>query len=269
MRRPENEGFPNSQLVRHYPSAYGLNSHRPKVDDLTDKYIKFVGSAITPPETVDEVVKLAKKKGYGNKPSKKKPFYILGPDEKSFALISPGKKPIEQGIRVVASHTDSPCLVIRQRPLDFEWDPDEKELQPGVLFTTHIYGGIHNYQWHGKQLSLRLFTIKNRKRIKQVRDAYINGPSAHLSRGEVEEGNDPEILRVFAGHKSRREALKDLGFKYEEDFFRSAGYVVPNSEPMRIKKDFIIAYGHDDRAGTFAAVDAILGARKNYTSAVI
>lgn len=267
--RPETKGFPSSQLVREVPSADRINGLRDQVDSLGNRYMKFIGAAVTPPSTTKEVIKLAQKKGYRDRPSGTNPYFILGPDEKSFALVSPGRKPLSEGVRIISSHTDSPCLILKQRPLEFNWDPDEKELNAGVLLSTTPYGGIEEYQWSGTDVKVHIHTIRNRRRIEKTLDGFIYGYSVHLDRREDDKSVDPELLKVFTGHRSRKSLLNALNFKDEEEFFRSTGYVVPAKSPIRIEKDYIVAYGHDDKAGTFAAVDALLRSRKNYTSVVI
>ena len=73
----------------------------------------------------------------GKKPMQSK-IYAVSMD-KTVALFHLGKEPLEQGIRIVAAHIDSPRLDLKQNPLYEEG---------GMAYLdTHYYGGIKKYQW--------------------------------------------------------------------------------------------------------------------------
>lgn len=59
--------------------------------------------------------------------------------DKTVALFHLGKESLEQGMRIVAAHIDSPRLDLKQNPLYEEG---------GMAYLdTHYYGGIKKYQW--------------------------------------------------------------------------------------------------------------------------
>lgn len=65
---------------------------------------------------------------------------------KCIILAVVGKKSMENGCRIIASHIDSPRLDFKPQPM-FE--------QSGIsYFKTHYYGGIKKYQWTAIPLEL-------------------------------------------------------------------------------------------------------------------
>ncbi len=279
VKRPEETAFSKLELTRKYPATERLSpEQRNSLDDLTQRYIRFLGKAWVPNLVVDEVIELVINKGYTNEAHAKEPFYLLGPDEKSFAVVKPGivknqQDPLENGLRVIVSHVDAPCLVAKQRPLFFEWDPGEKELYPGVCIDTYPYGGIQHYHWEGIPVYFIGSGVVDGKRYEKMLQGMVVGQSAHLDQRHSEttmgEAFTHDNIKVFLGHASRKDALKELGFKSEDDFYTTVWYAVPKIKPTRIGRDFISAYGHDDRAGTFGAVDALLKAKAETNTLVI
>ncbi|MBQ4365364.1 MAG: aminopeptidase, partial [Clostridia bacterium] len=71
---------------------------------------------------------------------------------KSVILCVFGKKSVSEGLRIVASHIDSPRLDLKPTPLY-----EDTEL---AYFKTHYYGGIRKYQWAAIPLSLHGVFIK-------------------------------------------------------------------------------------------------------------
>lgn len=67
--------------------------------------------------------------------------YYLDNRKKSLYAFCVGKKDISEGVRIIASHIDSPRLDLKQHPL-YE--------DGGVGYLkTHYYGGVRKYQWAG------------------------------------------------------------------------------------------------------------------------
>ena len=63
------------------------------------------------------------------------------------ALIVVGRKPISDGLHVVATHIDSVRIDLKQNPIY-----DDGNL---AMLQTHYYGGIKKYQWLSVPLELR------------------------------------------------------------------------------------------------------------------
>lgn len=277
IARPEEQGYPPSQTVRKYPALTNLsNGQRRSLDDLARRYLKFIHRAVTPNRVVDEVIEQAIRKGYTDRPSRTKPFYILGPDDKTFALVRPGRKlpkgedPLKNGLRVISTHVDSPCLITRMRPLFFEWDPDEKELYHGVYLDIYPYGGPNRFQWGAIPVKVLFHGVRSGRRWEKELTGKIIGHSAHLDPDD-EAGEDFKIDRakVFTAHASRKALLNELGFSSEDDFFTVTGYVVPKISEDLLGKDWVESYGCDDRICVFTATDAQHRARRTTNTCVV
>ncbi len=290
--RPEEIGFPDSQLVRKTPSTAGFNqAQRNGLEDLTKRYLKFLGRGVVPHLVVDESIGLAAERGFvnGNHSDLGNKFYLAGPDDRSFALVDLGttkqtklkrtsepseplhSDPLQNGIRFLASHIDSPCLVLKNRPLSFEWDPDEKELLPGVMLATVPYGGINTFQWNSIPVTIYGTGVRKGKRFERTLSGYIMGHSAHLdTEGTAAETLVTDRIKVTTGHTSRKAFLRELGFSSEDDFFTTMWYVIPDTapNPKRLANDYLVGYGHDNRSGTFAAIEALFNAKSSPTVSV-
>lgn len=59
--------------------------------------------------------------------------------KKTVVLYVVGKKPLDQGMRILGAHIDSPRLDLKQHPLY-----EDTEM---AFLDTHYYGGIKKYQW--------------------------------------------------------------------------------------------------------------------------
>ena len=105
----------------------------------------------------DYSIGLLEKNGYsefemGKKYSPGDKFYYNNRG-KALIMVTVGKRPIADGLRLGVSHTDSPRLDFKPNPL-FE-DTDM------AYFKTHYYGGIKKYQWATIPLSLHGVIVLN------------------------------------------------------------------------------------------------------------
>lgn len=116
-----------------------------QLERLANQYKQFLNTGKTERECAREAIRQAKEAGYvdlqdiitGKKPMQSK-IYAASMD-KTVALFHLGKEPLEQGMRIVAAHIDSPRLDLKQNPLYEEG---------GMAYLdTHYYGGIKKYQW--------------------------------------------------------------------------------------------------------------------------
>ena len=71
---------------------------------------------------------------------------------KAVMLVQIGTEDIEKGVNILGAHIDSPRLDLKQNPL--------YETNDFVLFDTHYYGGIKNYQWVALPLALQGVVVK-------------------------------------------------------------------------------------------------------------
>ena len=108
---------------------------------FNEDYKAFLSIAKTERTATKEAIKLAEAAGFKNLEDVKsvKPgdrIYAVNKD-KNFLAVIIGKKSIEEGMRVLGAHIDSPRLDIKQNPLT--------EKGGLAYFETHYYGGIKKY----------------------------------------------------------------------------------------------------------------------------
>ena len=251
--------------------------------DYAEGYKTFLDEGKTEREVCAYVVKAAEEKGY-------KPFKfgmkLKAGDKvyynnrgKNVYLIRIGSANIaEDGVRIVASHIDSPRIDLKQVPL--------YEAENIALAKTHYYGGIRKYQWATIPLALHgAVILKNGEKleVKIGEDDsdpvfYISDLLPHLAAkqntrplGEAIEG---EGLNIWFGNipytaaendkdKTVKEnVLKILNEKYgmvEEDFLSAELSLVPTYKAKDVGFDraLIGAYGHDDRVCSYPAYTAL------------
>ncbi|MDR1405209.1 MAG: aminopeptidase [Candidatus Methanoplasma sp.] len=245
-----------------------------------EEYKKFLCSK-TEREVVDYVLPILKKKGYkefrlGKKYSPGEKFYMNN-RSKALIMVTVGRRPVSDGLRVGVSHTDSPRLDFKPNPL-FE-DTDM------AYFKTHYYGGIKKYQWAAVPLSLRgVISLANGKTVK-VNVGEDEGDPVfcvtdllpHLAMNQMKKPApdiiEGEQLNILAGcwpfgdekvsGKVKLNIMNILFEKYgitEKDFLTAELCAVPAFKPtdLGFDRSMIGAYGQDDSACAFAGFMAEL-----------
>ena len=248
---------------------------------FSEEYKTFLDLCKTEREANDYIIKLAKQQGFSE--------FVFGEDlkvgDKKFltnrgkgvVLFKTGENDIEKnGIRIIASHIDSPRLDLKQVPL-YESD--------GLCFLkTHYYGGIKKYQWTAIPLALHGVIYKkdgqkvNLRIGEEVGDPvfYINDLLPHLGANQMQQKakdfiNAEQLNLVVGGmalkdnnekDKIKENILDILYSKYqivEEDFISAELCAVPalNAKDVGLDRSLIGAYGHDDRVCAFAALKGI------------
>jgi aspartyl aminopeptidase len=199
-----------------------------------------------------------------------------------------GKKPIEDGLRILGAHIDSPRLDLKQNPL--------YESEGFALMDTHYYGGIKKYQWTTIPLSLYGVVVKKNGEVVDVvigedeNDPVVgvNELLIHLSANQLDkkaakavEGEDLDLtvgsipLENSDKDSVKKNILKILEEKYgieEEDFLSAEIEVVPSGKARDygIDRSMVLGYGHDDRVCAYTSLKAILDMDTcDYTSCVI
>ena len=239
-----------------------------------EEYKRFLCNK-TEREVLDHAVPILKKKGYkefqiGKKYSPGNKFYMNNRD-KALIMVTVGKRPVADGLRVGVSHTDSPRLDFKPNPL-FE-DTDM------AYFKTHYYGGIKKYQWAAIPLSLHGVVLLTNGKAVKVNIGEEEGDPAfcvtdllpHLAMnqmkkpaGEIIEGEQLNILvgcwpfkdEKISG-KVKLNIINILFEKYgitEKDFLTAELCAVPAFRPIDVGLDrsMVGAYGQDDSACAFA-----------------
>ncbi|MBO5883388.1 MAG: aminopeptidase [Clostridia bacterium] len=244
----------------------------------SENYKKFLDTAKTEREAVNEAIRMALSAGYreyklGEKISAGDKIFLNNRGKNLF-LISVGSEPINEGIRISASHVDAPRIDLKQCPLY-----DEGGM---AFFKTHYYGGIKKYQWVATPLALHGVIATADGNVIDVAIGeddsdpifYINDLLPHLdkeqSKRTVSEAIKGEQLNVLVGSRPDDEensislaVLKLLNEKYgiiEEDFLSAELCVVPalKARDAGFDRSMIAAYGHDDRVCAYPALTALL-----------
>jgi aspartyl aminopeptidase len=250
-----------------------------RIMSFAEGYKIFLNNGKTEREAALEIINFAKGKGFqtiNDNPSRNKIYSLYR--NKIVAMAILGKKSIEEGIRIIVSHIDSPRLDLKQNPL-------YEDVNLGLL-KTHYYGGIKKYQWVNRPLALHGKIIKTdgseiELRLGEDGDDpvfIVSDLLIHLWRKaqatkKAEEAVEGENLNIIAGsipYSKDKEfdqrfklALLDLLFqKYgitEEDFMSAELEAVPAEKARDLGWDrsMICAYGHDDRACAYPALRAI------------
>lgn len=123
---------------------------------FSQAYIQFLNEAKTEREAVNVIREMAEAAGFQNLEDLK----TLQPGdrvyavnrEKSMCLAVIGEQNLEEGVRMIGAHIDSPRLDLKQIPLY-----EDENL---ALFKTHYYGGIKKYQWTTIPLALHGVVVK-------------------------------------------------------------------------------------------------------------
>lgn len=246
-----------------------------------EPYKQFLDESKMEREVVLNMVKMVKSAGYTefdrNKQYQAGDRVYRNNRGKALLLATIGTNPIANGVRIMASHIDSPRLDLKPVPI-------YEEAQLG-MFKTHYYGGIKKYQWAAIPLALHGVIVKK------------NGDTLHVALGE--QADDPvftvtDLLPHLAGEQMKR-TLKDgikgeelnvligcrpfkddkasekvklnilnmLNEKYgivEADFLSAELSMVPafKARDIGFDRSFIGAYGHDDRVCAYTSLMASL-----------
>ena len=198
---------------------------------------------------------------------------------KNLYLIKIGKEDVvENGMRILAAHIDSPRIDFKQVPLY------EKE---NIAFAkTHYYGGIRKYQWTAIPLALHGAVALKDGSVVEVKIGeaetdpvfYISDLLPHLAAKQnaktLAEGIAGEDLNIWLGNMpytlaedekdktTKENLLHILNEKYgmkEEDFLSAELCVVPafKAKDVGLDRALIGAYGHDDRVCSYPAYTAL------------
>ena len=200
--------------------------------------------------------------------------------DKAIALFIVGERPMEDGMKILGAHIDSPRLDLKQNPLYEDTDL--------ALLETHYYGGIKKYQWVTLPLAIHgVVCKKDGTKVDIVIGEDDNDPVigisdllVHLAQTQQEkkankviEGED---LNVLVGSMPLKDEEKDavkanilkiLNDKYgieEEDFLSAELEIVPagKARDYGIDRSMVMAYGHDDRVCSYTSLMAMLKVEK-------
>ena len=262
--------------------------------DFCEGYKLFLNEAKTEREAVCFAVKKAEKHGYvpfeyGKKYKVGDKIYLVNRD-KSVILAHIGKRSLEDGFSIIASHIDAPRIDLKPNPLC--------EMDQIAYLKTHYYGGIKKYQWLTVPLALHgvvMLSDGTKVNVSIGEDEsdpifYISDLLPHLAKdqmtrvaGELTPG---ENLKAIVGSlpaegEDLKEAVKlrvlsYLNEKYgmvEEDFISSELTLVPaaKARDVGLDRNLIASYAHDDRVCSYPALVSQLSLESDpdYTAVLV
>ena len=270
------------KLMRNKKTGWvGLQEEeKNKIFSYCEQYMQFMNNSKTEREVVKNAKTLAEQKCFQDISTKQ----TLQPGDriywdnrgKSIYLAIIGKEAIENGVKIVGAHADSPRLDLKPNPLY-----EEEGL---AYFKTHYYGGIKKYQWTTIPLAMHGVIVKtNGERIEinigeQEEDPIftITDLLPHLAAEQMErklkEGIKGEDLNLLIGsipyEENVAEAVKlnILAMLYEKygitevDFTSSEIELVPafRAKSAGLDKSMVAAYGQDDKVCAYTALTALL-----------
>lgn len=258
---------------------------------FAEKYRQFVSQCKTERETVAYAREKLEAQGFCDNPSADRFMRVL--QGKALFALRRGVKPLDTGLRLIASHGDCPRLDFKQHPF---------VEQAGVVQAkTHYYGGIKKYQWLARPLALHGVVILESG--ESVRVTVGEAPTdpvfciadllPHLAQKQsgqkVSDAFEGEKLNIILAHepepdgedeaKKTKDPIKarllDYFFnKYhirEEDFITAELEAVPAGEARFVGFDqsMIGGYGQDDRICVFCSLSAFLEPEQSVNNTAI
>ena len=268
------------------------NGNYKEIMDFAEDYKDFISFGKTERLCVKKTLQILKEKGFVDVETKKdlKPgdkVYSVNKN-KNVAIFVIGKKPLNEGLRILGAHIDSPRMDLKQNPL--------YEKEGFALLDTHYYGGIKKYQWVTIPLALHgVVCKKDGSTIEVSIGEEPNDPVLgigdlliHLSADQMQktaakliEGEDLDVTvgsipELNADKVSvKQNILRILKEKYdfeEEDFLSAEIEVVP-AGPARdygLDRSMVAGYGHDDRSCAYTSLRAVVDTTvQEYTTCCI
>ena len=242
---------------------------------FSEGYKAFLAAGTNARLCVKEAVKIAEEAGFkpleGMKSLKAGDCVYVINRGKNLLLAKIGKKPISEGVAIVASHIDSPRLDLKPMPI----------IEDGglVYFKTRYYGGIKKYQWTAIPLGMSGVVMTKNGPVEIVVDGEdfclcISDLLPHLANSQMSKNAkdviEGENLSVIVGtmpsddsEKNVKDALLELlNKKYgvcEEDFISAELEIYPALPPRDVGFDrtLVGSYGHDDRVCAYTSLKAI------------
>ena len=261
-----------------------------ELEALAGRYRKFLDAGKTERECAAEAIRLARAAGYVSLEEVQEAGKKLEPGDKVYAcgmkkmlvLFQIGKQPLENGMRILGAHIDSPRLDLKQNPMY-----EDTEL---AYLDTHYYGGVKNYQWVTIPLAIHGVVAKKDGSVVEISIGekeddpvvFISDLLIHLAAEQMEkkakvviEGENLDILvgsRPISEKdetgKTQKDAVKAnilaiLKEQYgmeEEDFLSAELEIVPaaKARDCGLDRSMIMAYGQDDRVCAYTSLEAQL-----------
>ena len=267
------------QLTFKTTAATPTEAEMQTIQEFNEGYKTFLDNSKTEGLCVETVIKMAQAKGYvefvpGTKYNAGAKVYVKNRGA-AIMLATIGTKPLDEGMRIIASHIDSPRLDLKPNPL---YEEDQI-----AYMKTHYYGGVRKYQWPTIPLALHGVVYKadgEMVRISIGEDEndplfYITDLLPHIAK----EQNEKTLGKAFHGEsmnlivgslpyndsdisdKTKFTVLKLLHEKYgitEADFRTADIKAVPayKARDIGLDRALVASYGHDDRVCAYTSLIA-------------
>lgn len=255
-----------------------------------EDYKKYISDCKTERECAAEAIQIAENAGYRDlkkviaengklKAGDKVYACHMG---KTLALFNIGKEPLENGMKILGAHIDSPRIDVKQNPLYEDSDM--------ALLDTHYYGGIKKYQWVTLPLALHgviakkdgtvvnvsigekeddpVFVITDllihlaAKQMEKKASTVVEGEKLDLLIGSrpIEQDESLEEKEKEAVKANVMKLLKEYYEMEEEDFLSAELEIVPagKARDCGLDRSMVLAYGQDDRVCAFTSLFAML-----------
>jgi len=202
-------------------------------------------------------------------------WYAVNRD-RTLVLFVVGTEPLEEGLRIVNTHIDSPRIEFKTRPL--------RERSGVVTVDAQVHGGIKNYQWanvplamigrvdktDGTTLWIEVGTQPDDP-ILLITDLAPHVDADYRDRTQREVLGTEELEPIIASlppdkDSDHENALDRLLALLEDeygidarDFLSADIQIVPATEPRDLGLDraLVAAYGQDDRATAYVSLRSI------------
>lgn len=265
-----------------------------EVMKFAEGYKDFLSESKTERLAVKEATALLDKAGFKNAEGMKSvkagdKLYFINKKKNVCAFIV-GKKGLEEGLRILGAHIDSPRLDLKEHPV--------YEKNGFALGDTHYYGGVKKYQWTTIPLAMHGVVCKKDGSVVEVnigedeKDPVVgitdllihlsaDQMALPLSKAITGENLDITLGSIPLDDKDKNpvkaNVLKLLEKKYdieEEDLVSAEIEIVPagKARDYGLDRSMVAGYGHDDRSCAYTSLKAILdvdASKVNYSSCCI
>jgi aspartyl aminopeptidase len=206
--------------------------------------------------------------------------------DRTIVLFVIGTEPLENGLRIVSTHTDSPHLAFKTQPF--------RDSQQAVLIDTQVHGGLKNYQWVNVPLAItgRVDKADGTTVWIDMGNApgdpvlLITDLAPHVDR-DFRSRTQPQVIGTeeldplagtmppIAADGQRTPTDRVLALLHERyaitarDLLSADLQIVPATMPRDVGLDraLVGAYGQDDRATAYVSLRAIAEVKTpRYTS---
>ncbi|MDD2223172.1 MAG: M18 family aminopeptidase [Pseudomonas sp.] len=209
-------------------------------------------------------------------------YYITRNDSSIIAIQLGQDDPVEQGIRMVGAHTDSPCLKVKPQP--------ELSRNGYWQLGVEVYGGVLLGPWFDRDLSLAgRVTFKHNEqlhsRLVDFKQAIASIPSLaiHLHReanngwtinaqtelppilAQLQDDDSQDFRALLAEQLQREHGINDANvLDYELCFYDSQPAAL-----IGLKQDFIAGARLDNLLSCYAGLQALLNSDAQHTQVLV